>query len=245
MGFTLIELLVVMAIIAILAALLFPAISAAKARAKSVSCLNQLKQFGVATQMYAGDNAGLLVPNAPSAETNGWTGGSMKVEVQATNSAMLRQGRLFPYVGQIGMFHCPADTSAVAYAGPRVRSYSMNSWIGSRTLESVGSVARSFRTFVKDLEFAAAGAATLWLFADEHEATIDDGYFLVTMDDSQPFASHPALRHQRGFALNFVDGHAEVWKLRDPSSTLGDAVGQVSAKNSDWLRLKQATTVMQ
>ena len=64
------------------------------------------------------------------------------------------------------------------------------------------------------------------------------------MDDSQPFASFPAMRHQGNFTLNFVDGHAETWKLRDPTSNLtGQYRGQVSAKNSDWLRLKQVTTV--
>jgi len=76
--------------------------------------------------------------------------------------------------------------------------------------------------------------------------TIDDGYFLVTMDDATPFASFPALRHQHGFTLNFVDGHAEVWRLRDPTSTVSaQGYVQVGGKNSDWLRLKQVTTVMQ
>ena len=239
-----IELLVVVAIIAILVALLLPAINAAKVKAKTIACLNQLKQLGLATQIYSGDNAGFLVPNPLTTGTNVWVSGSMKIESQATNTTLLRQGKLFPYVSQVGPFHCPADNSVAANAGPRVRSYAMNSWIGSRSMESVDAAKRSFRTFVKDAEFGVSGAATLWLMADEHELTIDDGYFLVTMDDSQPFASFPGMRHQHGFTLNFVDGHAETWKLRDPTSNLtGQSRGQVSAKNSDWLRLKQVTTV--
>lgn len=246
LGFTLIELLVVVAIIAILAALLLPASNAAKNKGKTISCLGQLKQFAVATQMYSGDNNGFLVANLDATETNSWAGGNMKVDSQATNTALLRQGKLFPYFGRVELFHCPADTSTSATGSLRARSYSMNSWIGSRVMESASAAARNFRTFVRDVEFATGGAATLWLMADEHETTIDDGFFLVTMDDTQPFASFPALRHQHGFALNFVDGHAELWRLRDPESRIGDRQSAlVSAKNTDWLRLKQNTTVAQ
>ena len=65
-GFTLVELLVVIAIIAILAALLLPALSKAKERAKRASCLNNLKQFGVAMVLYAGDQADRLCRRAAS-----------------------------------------------------------------------------------------------------------------------------------------------------------------------------------
>lgn len=244
-GFSLIELLVVIAIIAILAALLLPALNTAKAKAKTVACVNQLKQFGVAAQIYSSDNAGLLVPNSPTSGTNGWVGGSMKNDPEATNPNLIRQAKLFPYVSQLTVFRCPADTSKTEYSSAtRLRSYAMNSWIGSRAMESA-SAPGNFRTFVKDAEFATSGAATLWLIADEHEATIDDGYFLVTMNDATPFASFPALRHHRSFTLSFVDGHAEAWKLRDPATDLSSKQAQIARNNADWLRLKQATTVLQ
>ena len=247
-AFTLIEVLVVAAIIAVLAGILLPALGVARDKAKTQSCINQLKQSGMAAQMYAGDNAGFLVPNQDisraAISSNVWVSGSMKDSTQATNTTLLRQGKLFPYVCQTELFHCPEDNSAVGV--PRVRSYAMNSWIGSRSMDGVTTGQDGFRTFVKDAEFIAGGAAMLWLMADEHEATLDDGYFLVTMDDTNPFASFPAMRHQRGFTLNFVDGHAEQWKLRDPTSVVSSqGTSRVGDKNSDWLRLKQATTVMQ
>ena len=84
----------------------------------------------------------------------------------------------------------------------------MNGWMGSRYMET-GPSEKGYRTFVRESEIAADGPASLWVIADEHEATIDDGWFLVTMDDSQPFASAPATRHRHTYDLSFADGHAE------------------------------------
>jgi prepilin-type processing-associated H-X9-DG protein len=61
------------------------------------------------------------------------------------------------------------------------------------------------------------------------------------MDDSQPFASLPATRHEGSYGLNFADGHAEFYKLHQPASR--PAEGQASASSPDWQRLKQVTTV--
>ena len=119
----------------------------------------------------------------------------------------------------------------------------MNSWFGSREMEieSQGN-AKRYRTFVRESEVAVAGASLLWVLADEHEATIDDGCFTVTMDDSRPFGSFPGARHDRAYALNFADSHVELFKLRDTNSLLGPFVPQ-PASNPDWLRLKLLTTI--
>lgn len=239
-AFTLIEVLVVIAIVAILAALLLPALSSAKAKARQTGCLNHLRQLSFAWQMYSGDNHGVLVENLPfRSNTNSWVVGELKSQLQHTNTNAIRQGRLFPYVNQPGVYRCPADSAQVA-GTPAVLSYAMNGWMGGRTMETQYQE-RGHRTFVRESEIAAARApAGLWVMLDEDNATLDDGWFLVTMNNSRPFASAPAPRHQRSFGLNFTDGHALILKLHGAIARAGSTT---SSSEADWLRLKEMTTV--
>ncbi|HLP75948.1 MAG TPA: prepilin-type N-terminal cleavage/methylation domain-containing protein [Candidatus Paceibacterota bacterium] len=235
-AFTLVELLVVIAIIAILAALLLPALSAAKARAKQISCVNNLRQLALGCQMYAADFQGKLVVNDPNLLTNCWGGGNMAATFTATNTAPLRTSLLLPYVRSVSLFRCPVDSSA------EVRSYSMNGWMGTRFMGNSNGQ-KGFRTFLRESETTVAGAAAFWMIADESEGTIDDSFFLVTMDDSQPFASFPGVRHRGNYVLNFMDGHVESWKFLGPISVKGGQPNGVNRADIDWTRLKQATTV--
>lgn len=242
-AFTLVELLLVIAIIAILAALLLPALSMGPYKSRQIACANNLKQLGIASTLYTADNEGRLAENflqgqaAAGASATNWIAGDMRWSRDATNLDLVRQSKFFPYANNAAVFHCPADNSFTNGA-LRVRSYSMNSWIGSRSMES-DNYAR-YRTFTRESELNTAGPAKIWFIGDEHEATIDDGYFLVTMNDSRPFSSFPGARHGRSYGLNFADGHAEAIRLRDPTSVIGR---QITDKNQDWLRLKDITTV--
>ena len=239
-AFTLIELLAVIAIVAILAALLLPALSSAKAKAQQSGCLNHLRQLSLAWQMYSSDNHGVLVENLPlQSNTNSWVTGELKHPAQATNTAALRQGRLFPYVNQAGVYRCPANADRVA-GGNRVLNYAMNGWMGGRTMETQYQQ-RGYRTFGRESEIAATRSpAGLWVLLDEADATLDDGWFLLTMGSGRTTASLPALRHRQGFGLNFADGRAVVLKL-GITEVAADPVS--AGENAGWLRLKEMTTV--
>jgi len=242
-GFTLIELLVVTALIAIIAWLLLPALDGGRRKSKRIACQSNLRQLALSVQMYCADSEGKLPENRPGGDTpNIWIRGDLKHGTDATNQVLITESKLFPYASHAGLYRCPADPSK-AYGLPRVRSYSMNGWVGSRYMETAYPDAK-FRTFLRESELAAVGAANIWLIQDEHEASIDDAWFFVTMDDTKPFANFPATRHARAYDSNFGDGHVELTSLRDPESQqFGQDHERFSARNLDWLRLKQVTTV--
>ncbi len=246
-AFSLVELLVVIAVIGILAALLLPALSAAKAKGQQTACSNNLRQLEVCWLMYANDNDAKLVPNVQIVASNSvtpplntWAPGNVMLAAQATNSQLLRQGLMFPYTADTALYRCPADLSK-SNGVPRVRSTSMNGWIGSLDMNLFYGEP-TYQTFVKENALAVKGASALWVFMDEHEGTIDDAWFKVTMNDSEPFFSFPATRHRRGYNLSFADGHVEHYTLRDPTTPRGPSVGNITKQNTDWQRLKQVTT---
>src|SRR5437762_2212212 len=159
-GFTLIELLVVIAIIAILASLLLPALSRARSKAQGIVCLNNLKQLQLAWIMYVEDHNDWLVPNNPvlipgPTSASSWALGDIRYgNPDGTNIEYIisqREGSLGPYLKTPKIFKCPTDRSRTTLADgksyPRVRTYSMNGFLGTRALDNGGTGASA--TFLR------------------------------------------------------------------------------------------------
>jgi prepilin-type N-terminal cleavage/methylation domain-containing protein len=259
-AFTLIELLVVIAIIAILAAMLLPALARAKQQAQQTKCLSNLKQLTLAGIMYAGDYKGVYALNNPTASSSvgSWIQGNMNDALESqygqvtpgvldsTNPLCISTGVFWPYNQSYGIYQCPADPSQTGGI-PHVRSYSMNGWIGTShavtAAPSLGVSAAAAAQFNYYLKEAAVRSATrTWYLIDEHELSINDGWFWVDMTDTRPFSDLPATRHNRAYVLSFCDGHAEKYQLHD-SRTTWPVPGNINTPtNIDYGTLQMVTT---
>jgi prepilin-type processing-associated H-X9-DG protein/prepilin-type N-terminal cleavage/methylation domain-containing protein len=271
-AFTLIELLAVFAIIAIVSAILLPALAKAKSRALANQCVCNMKQLQLSWEMYCGDNNGKLPPNGypgfgSGVITNSWITGNAQLGTTPVN---IEAGLLYQYGKLAKIYACPANRLrlpimpadvkwwsshgradvVVGALEPQTRTVSMMIDCGgfnrsTQPGDVISVQGASFHTLANVSQIKNPPPVRKIVFVDENEYSVDDGCFSIPPAGSgiNEWWSLPGSRHNNGCTFSFADGHAELWKWHG-TAVLNFPPNYQTADNSDDLSRVQAGMVL-
>ncbi len=235
-GFTLIELLVVIAVIAILMALLLPALNRAREQGKRAVCLNNTKTLVLGWMMYCDDYGGKMPP-AQARPDDGWVrnpSGSTPVDApRETQLDAIRDGLLFKYVESVKVYRCPVAKSF------EMRTYSCSHAMNGASFDG-GPVLKN----MYKIEHPALRLVFLDDFGEDWDAA-------WAVPWSRPAWWNPIpARHGAGTTVAFADGHSEWWAWKDSRTielmqawdwgAIGDNLNIVQNGNPDLFRVQKA-----
>jgi len=247
--------LVVIAIIAILAALLLPALARARGKAMAIKCVSNLKQLQLGWALYGNDFSEIMLPNAPLTEApeKSWCYSAYQDWYNSdanTNVLIYRQALLAPYLaGQLGVYKCPAD-SVASQNGQRLRSYSMQSQMGNLYSYTFSQAYNpGYKFFIKATELTKLQPVDAIVFSEENMGTMNDGYLQVK-NGSPVWPDVPGSYHTWNCGMSYADGHAAQRKwltnvLKIPVSfgyTIADNSVTTGVNNKDYLWWDQHTS---
>jgi prepilin-type N-terminal cleavage/methylation domain-containing protein/prepilin-type processing-associated H-X9-DG protein len=265
-AFTLIELLVVIAIVAILAALLLPALNRAKEKAQAAYCLGNGHQIMLAVQLYASSSEDWLPQNVPENPV-GWVSGGLMFPNVGDILALTdpNRARLAPYLRNPGVWRCPGDkTTALSASGtliPRLRSYDINGAAGTKPYRNSAVDAPwmdgqgrnragvgPWRTYGRLSDMTTPGPARLWLIMHKDDLDLYSLTYRLVMQKSPRWVLEwPGTKHSFGTMFAFADGHGELHRWRD-ERTQRSAPVAVQAQNTDnqdvlWLQERTSAAI--
>jgi type II secretory pathway pseudopilin PulG len=221
----LIELLVVIAIIAILAAMLLPALANAKDRALRTQCLSNHRQLLLTWTFYQQDNEGRLPSNIRGTPPPGSGLNWVESTVHGATTAFIDPGAFIDpkraafavYWKNPAIYSCPAERSYYTVGGkrvPKLRSYSMNDYMNGGAQEYAPVPPVFF--YRRDSDFRRA--AQLFVFIESEPLSICYTPFEIPTSDSQTFFTAPGGLHsrQQTGVISFADAHSETHRWVKP-----------------------------